>query len=793
MINIDKYRIKAEKMVSDLTLSQKVNLMCQYQDAVPNLGIKKYKHGTEASHGISWLGKATMFPQPIGLAHLWDKKLMKKIGNVIGKEARGFFAKNPEINGLTLWAPTIDLNRDPRWGRTDEGYGEDPTLVGNLATELIKGIQGDDPDHYMAMPTLKHFYGNNNEVDRGMSSTNISERIKREYYLKVFQIAIEKSGVMSMMTAYNSINGIPANIHPDLQNIVRDEWGWPGFVVSDAGDVLSLIHEHKFVTTPEEAVILSIKAGIDSITDDHDISKKAIFSALLNGKLEEKDLDRALSRVFLARHILGEFDKECKYNNINESVIGCEEHGKVALDAAIKSIVLLKNSMNVLPIKDKESSICILGNMADRIYRDWYSGEFLYEIPADRGLKEYYKDVKSYDCNDRVTIKDNRTGLYLNPNGEFSKNKTIYEMEDWGWGAVTFRCTENGKYLTCNDDNTVSATADTIWGWFTKEVFYTKTGRDVGIKTWNSTDIFQQSRTKDGEIGITASTPLQPVDGGSGYYDIEVISNGIEEGLKYLEGNSKPIVIIGNHPLINGKETIDRHDITLPTRQKKLALKIVEKRSDAVLILVGSYPFAIEELKDKFSTIIYTSHLGQETGNALKAIVSGEKNPGGRLPITWYKSAKDLGNIMDYELPSCEKTYLYFNKEVDFPFGYGLSYTNFTYNNINIDRDELKENQVVNITVTITNSGNYSGDEVVELYIKHFGKTVKRPVIQLVDFDRIFLEKGESRTITFNLPAKEFYYWSENDRTFKWEQGKGEIIFGRSSRDPIIKKEIILV
>ncbi|QEN04376.1 beta-glucosidase [Thiospirochaeta perfilievii] len=796
---IDGHLKRVKPLVERLTLENKINLMCQYQEDIPELGIGKYKHGTEAAHGISWLGKATMFPQPIGLAGTWDKELLKKVGEVIGIEARGFYARDPEVNGLTLWAPTIDLNRDPRWGRTDEGYGEDPILVANMASALINGIQGDDPKYLRAAATLKHFYGNNNEIDRGFCSTNISERIKREYYLKVFKLVIDKTQVMSMMTAYNSVNGVPANIHPDLHNIVRDEWGWPGFVVSDAGDVLSLISEHKYVENTVDAVSLSIKAGIDSITDDHDISKKALREALDCGKLVEEDLDKAITRALLVRSMIGEFNKNNPYSNITEDIIGAEEHGKVAHEASKKSIVLLKNSNKILPLTSKDTGISLLGNMADRIYRDWYSGEFLYEVTADKAFKNNYARVSVCDGNDRVTIQDNTSGLYLSHDGSFTKEPTIFEMEEWGWGATTFRYPETKKYLT-SLDNSISCEADSIFGWFTKEVFYTKQSESTQIITWNNVDTyvedaklaFKHKGATDGDIGISASTPLNPVYAGEGNFSIKQVSDGISKAVEMAENTKYPIVIVGNHPLINGKETIDRHDLVLAKRQIELANKVIDINKDAILVLIGSYPFALGELKEKYSTILYASHLGQEFGNAIVDVISGKENPSGRLPLTWYKSSKDLGDIMDYELPTGGKTYLYYKGDVEYPFGHGLNYSNIEYSDLKVNNKTIRSNDNIELSFKIKNSGPYDAREVVQIYIKHYGNRVIRPIQQLVDFEKVLIKNGESKIIEFVVSASEFNYWDEDSNKFQWEKGYGEIFISKSSRNNILKQKLEL-
>ncbi len=284
---------RVNDLVSRFTLEEKITLMHQFQPEIKRLGIKAHKQGTEAAHGIAWLGEATVFPQNIGLSHTWNRHLMKQIGEVIGDEARVFYQKDPDVNGLTLWAPTVDLERDPRWGRTEEAYGEDPTLVGELATELVKGMQGDHPEYLKTVATLKHFLGNNNEVDRGECSASIDPRNMHEYYLKAFEPVFIKGKAKSMMTAYNSINGTPALLHPYVKELVKEAWGMDGFIVSDAGDVLGIARDHKYYDNHAEGMADTIKSGIDSITDDKEESLEAIREALQQGLLVEADLDIA--------------------------------------------------------------------------------------------------------------------------------------------------------------------------------------------------------------------------------------------------------------------------------------------------------------------------------------------------------------------------------------------------------------------------------------------------------------------------------------------------------------------
>ncbi len=790
------------RLVAGLTLSEKIGLMCQHQDAVPRLGIKAYKHGTEAAHGIAWLGKATVFPQPAGLACSWDTDLMQMVGEVIGIEARGFFSRDPEKSGLTLWAPTVDLNRDPRWGRTEESYGEDPVLAANLAAALIRGIQGDDPAVLRAAPTLKHFYGNNNEHNRGSCSISISERIKREYYLKVFRTIIEKSGVLSIMTGYNAINGIPANLNPDLQDIVRDEWEWKGFVVSDAYDISSLVSEHKYVKTDEEAAALSVKAGIDSITDDHEKFIPVIRNAIDQNILSEEYLDIALERCFRLRCLLGEFPDyaDNPYSYPDEKVICSEEHEKTAYKAAVKSAVLLKNESAGLPVEPGNGSIILIGNMTDRVYRDWYSGEFCKVSTPAEAFCAVYKKCSFISANDKVTIRDNISGFYVQPDGSLKENASVFEMEDWGWSACTFRSTETGKYLTCTED-TVSGGADEIGCWFTKEVFYTKTGDAVGIKTWNTGRVytdntllkFSTENVNDGKFGFSNPTPDFQVKSEKGDFCISVIEDGIKQAAGLASAADIPVVMIGNHPLINGKETVDRLNLDLPDRQYRLASRIADISPKAVLVIISSYPYAIGGLARKYKSVIYTAHGGQAAGQALADLISGKANPAGRLPLTWYKSTEDAGSIMDYELAEAKKTYLYFDREVLYPFGHGLSYSEFRYSAFELKEKQFTQSDVIDFKLTVSNRGVRDGEEVVQIYLKKPESSVSRPLRQLADFQRIFIPAGEKKVLHFTVPASELQFWDEDNSCWSWETGDAQIMIGSSSSDIRILEKIKLV
>ncbi len=459
--------------------------MVQYQPEIERLGVKPYKHGTEAAHGMAWLGEATTFPQPIGLGCTWNPVLLKEVGSVIGDEARVYFQRNPAINGLTLWAPTVDMERDPRWGRTEEAYGEDPKLTGELTASLVQGIQGDHPLYFKAVATLKHFIGNNNEINRGSCSASIDPRNMKEYYQAAFKPAFVKGGAHSMMTSYNSVNGTPTILHGDVNKVVKEEWGMNGFIVSDAGDLLGIVNDHNYYDSYKDAVAHAIKAGIDSITDDKEKSCAAIREALDEGLLSEQDLDKALINTFRVRFRLGEFDPadQNPYANLPESKLCAPEHGQLSLQAARESIVLLKNENNALPLnKEKLNSVAVIGPLADVVYRDWYSGSLPYKVTPLEGIKSKLagKSVSYSSGNDRVVLKSAANGEALlasadnegrlQAGGSDAAGET-FEVTDWGWGSYTLESKASGKLLTSADDENIAAAASEAFGWFVKEVF----------------------------------------------------------------------------------------------------------------------------------------------------------------------------------------------------------------------------------------------------------------------------------------------------------------------------------
>ncbi|WOZ38210.1 glycoside hydrolase family 3 C-terminal domain-containing protein [Paenibacillus polymyxa] len=797
---------RVRDLVSRLTLEEKIESMLQYQPAIDRLGVAAYKHGTEAAHGIAWLGEATSFPQPVGLACTWDTELMRQIGSVIADEARVYYRRDPKLNGLTLWAPTVDMERDPRWGRNEEAYGEDPYLTGELSKELVKGIQGDHPVYLKAVATLKHFLGNNNEVDRGIGSSSIDPRNLREYYLRAFEKPFTEGGAQSMMTSYNLINGTPATLYHGVNDIVRGEWGMDGFVVSDAGDVMGIVNDHQYYDSHTPGVAESIRAGIDSITDDAELSKQAIREALEQGSLQEEDLDRALFHTFRVRFRLGEFDPAADnpYASIGEEALMTEQARALSLRAAREQIVLLKNEQELLPLNPTQcGKVAVIGLHGNEVFRDWYSGTLPYRVTPLEAIRAKLESggaeerVVYSDAKDRVTLTASTDGakLIVNSSGDMRLSQdgepTVLTMTDWGYGSVTLHDEHLGTYVT-SDEETLRVTAAEAYGWYVKEVFGltpVETGEHLWT-TWNGKPVIAGT---EGSLKVMESATPAPnvTDSDRTTFRIETVSDGLAEAITAAQAADTAIVFVGNHPLINGKEENDRPGLELAVSQQRLIEEVYRVNPNTIVVLTGSYPFAIPWLQEHIPAIVYTSHAGQEHGTAIADVLFGDYAPAGRLNMTWVQNEDQLGDIRDYDIIRGGRTYQYFEGEPLYPFGHGLTYSPFEYSDLHTDahKDNVKSMatldaaDTIQVWVDVTNRGEAAGEEVVQLYVRSEASRVKRPLKTLCGFQRIRLEPGETRTVSFTVRVKDWAIWDVTRDCYCVESGEYTLLAGASSAD----------
>ncbi|OME71413.1 beta-glucosidase [Paenibacillus odorifer] len=785
---------RVQDLISRLTLDEKVSLIPQYQAAIERLGVGAYKHGTEAAHGISWLGKATSFPQPSGLACTWNPELMKEIGSAIGDEARAFYKKNPTVNGLTLWAPTVDMERDPRWGRTEEAYGEDPELTGQLSTSLVQGIQGDHPVYLKAVATLKHFLGNNNEIERGNCSASIDPRNMREYYLEAFKPAFQEGGAQSMMTAYNSVNGVPVILHPAVMDVVKGEWDMDGFIVSDAGDLFGIVKDHKYYESFAQSMAESIKNGIDSVTEETEETIKVLHEALDQGLLSEEDLDRALTNTFRVRFRLGEFDpaEGNPYAAIDDSVILSKKHAALSLEAAKQSIVLLKNDQATLPLSKTElNKVAIIGPLGDEAFRDWYSGTLPYGVTPLQGVSKKLpgKHVTFESGADQIILTSAANGQAIGITGEdgrlavqhdIAEHGELFQHTAWGWTSNTLKATSRGQYVTLSEAETLTASADEIYGWFVKESLniVPEAEGKVSLRTWN--DKLISVNAEDGTLQVADD---QAASADARLFKKNIVTNGLDAAVEAAKAAEVAVVFVGNHPLLNGKEEIDRPDIVLPEEQERLVKAVYGANPNTVVVIVGSYPISSTWIDENIPAILYTSHSGQELGNAVAEVLFGDYSPSGKLNMTWFRSVEQLPELMDYDIIKGKRTYMYFDGKPLYPFGHGLSYAEVNYKNLNLSTKELQQDDTLNISVQVDNTGAVDGDEVVQLYVQALNSRVKRPIKQLKGFEKVSTAAGQSNTIEFALPVTELAFWDVTREQYCVENGEYAILIGRSSAD----------
>jgi beta-glucosidase len=691
--------VRINNILSLMTLEEKISSLSTSPD-VPRLGIRGSGH-IEGLHGVAyggpggWEGRGlkplatTQFPQSVGLGETWDPDLLQKVAAIEGYEARYIFqsedlrttnsrGEQHRREGIVVRAPNADLARDPRWGRSEESYGEDPYLTGTMAVAFVRGLQGDDPHYWLTASLMKHFLANSNEDGRGGSSSNFDERLLREYYAVPFRMGVMDGGSRAYMTAYNSYNGIPMAAQPILRDMTMREWGFNGIICTDAGALTNMVTEHKYFPAIDQATAGAIHAGINQFLDRYrDGATVAVGEKLVNLSEIDENL-RGVYRVMIRLGLLDPPDL-VPYSKIAGTTPAWdnEEHRALARKITQESIVLLKNdvlknvsrknSQPLLPLdRTKLESVAVIGPYADLVALDWYSGTPPYVVSPLDGIKNKLgSGVKVNFAHD-------------NSSGEAAK---IARAADVAIVVV-------GNHPTCNA------------GW--------------------------------------AKCPL-PSD---------------------------------------GKEAIDRKSITL--EQEDLVKQVLAVNPRTVVVLISSFPFAIQWTVEHAPAIVHMAHNSQEEGNALADVLFGDYNPAGRLVVTWPISLDQLPPMMDYDIRH-GRTYMYFRQKPLYPFGYGLSYTTFAYSNLRTSAEQLKHDGEITMSVDVRNVGLRAGDEVVEMYVAHVNSKVERPIEELKGFKRIALEPGETKTVSLPLKASVLAYWNSAQGAFEVETDQVNVRVGSSS------------
>jgi beta-glucosidase len=687
---------RIDNLLSLMTVDEKIHMLGT-NTGVPRLGVMNYGE-SEGIHGVVQRETrgthlpitTTQFPQPPGMGESWDPELVRKAGGVEGYEAR-FITQTAKYDRQILmpWGPQSDLARDPRWGRSEEVYGEDPFFNGTMAVAFIKGLQGDDPKYWQSAALLKHFLANSNENFRERSTSDFDERLFWEYYSVPFRMGFEEGGAKAVMASYNAWNGTTMAVNPILRSIVREKWG-VDVISSDGGAVALLVDPRHLFPNQEAAVVACLKAGINQFLDKYEDETKA---ALKDGSITEAEIDALVRPKFRISLRLGLLDppEMVPYSKIKDAPEpwNTEADRAVSKQMALESVVLLKNEKALLPLnKASIKSIAVIGPLADSVHWDWYGGLPPSAVTPLQGIKD-----------------EVGPGVKVN-----------YAASEIGLAAFDAARSSDVAVVVVGNDPTCGPDMPNDW-----------------------------HATVDGGGTLACTTPS------------------------------------------DGREGRDRESITL--EEEQLVKQVYAANPKTIVILVSSFPFAINWSQAHVPAILHMAHASEDEGTALAKVLFGEYNPGGHLVVTWPKSLDQLPPMMDYNIRD-GRTYMYFKGEPLYPFGYGLSYTTFKYSNLRTSAPQLAKDGAVTVSVDVTNTGAVAGDAVVQLYVKHLASKVVRPNEELKGFRRVAVKPGETRTVEIPLKASTLAWWDEKLPGFRVEAEPVSVMIGNSSSDIQLSTEL---
>jgi len=783
-------------LVSRMTLEEKVTQFFNHAEAVPRLGIPAYDWWNEGLHGVARAGKATVFPQAIGLAATFDEELMFKVATTISTEARAknnyFLANNVRsiYTGLTFWSPNINIFRDPRWGRGQETYGEDPYLTGRMAVNFIRGLQGDDPKYLKTVATAKHYAVHSGpEYTRHVDNIFINDRDLYETYLPAFKAAVKEANVQSVMCAYNRFRDKPCcGSDLLLSHILRDQFGFTGYVVSDCGAISDFYtkNAHNMVETSAQAWGWSVSTGTDLNCEmARSFLVKNLDSAIHTGIINEKDLNTSLERLFRARFMLGMFDPESMvpYKKIPFSVVGSREHLELAQRASEKSLVLLKNT-GILPLKNV-NRVALIGPNADNfaILIGNYNGEPINPVTPLTALQKRLGTLNvlySPGCPIVPGVYTNQEiigyqNLYHQENGKLKKGLKAEYFEEGGWKGdpkiVRVDSTIHFYWYKSPLNNAVEDEFSVRW---TGVLVPKKSGTYVfggnvmlkidGNPVSDQGIVLEKGKHYNLEASLSIvpfwwSNAIEPsatltwTEISRDYRkealtvaqkaDVVIFCGGITAN---LEGEEMPLEI-------DGFSHGDRTHINLPSVQEDLLKELHKTGKPIIYVNFSGSAIALNWESQNLPAIVQAFYPGEAAGTALTRLLFGDFNPSGRLPVTFYKSVQDLPDFKDYTMLG--RTYRYFKGEPLYGFGFGLSYTTFIYKNLQVP-ESLTTGNEVKVAVEITNTGKMDGEEVVQVYVTDKEATAPLPLRSLAGFKNVFLKAGETKKVEIIIKPDQF-------------------------------------
>ncbi len=807
---------RAKDLVSRMTLEEKVSQMQNGAAPIDRLGVPFYDWWSEALHGIARAGLATVFPQTIGMASSFDDQLIEEVFTATSDEARAKYidfikkGSRKRYQGLSVWTPNINIFRDPRWGRGQETYGEDPHLTTQLGLAVVRGLQGDPNAKFNKLHACAKHYAVHSGPEwnrHSFDAKNISQRDLRETYLPAFEALVRKGNVKEVMGAYNRFEGDPCNASEYLlKDVLRDEWGYKGIVVSDCGAIRDFYQKghHETHADAAEASAAAVKAGCDLECGS---SYAALVEAVKRGLITEAEIDRSVERLMVAKFEMGLFEQEDPYN-IPYSVVDCEAHRALAKKIAIESFVLLQNRGNILPL-DKSKKVAIVGPNADLESMQWgnYNGIPSYTITLKEGLEDLLgKGQVIYEqlCGHTDVSTYNTLFAECSYGGQPGFRATYWNNLDFeGTPAATDQITRPMTFST--GGNTVFAPGVNLSA-FTARYEATfkpeNTGRAVFRISSNETvRIYVDGKLLAEKTNVKNTATVCEFEYELGaMYDIKIEYGGyrrrtdaflnldMAEALPqdipaFVEKIKDVDVVIfagGISPQLEGEEMAvsapgfrggDRDDIELPAIQRETIVALNEAGKQVVLVHFSGSAMALEPETKNCDAILQAWYPGQEGGSALADVLYGEAAPSGKLPITFYRSVNQLPDFEDYNMKG--KTYRYFEGDPLFRFGHGLTYTEFFYGKLKSDKRTLKEGQTLYVTVPVENIGVREGEEVVQLYIQRPADS-EGPIQALRDYRRVKLAAGKTEMVVFELTEEDFAWF--NPETNRMQPLKGDYV-----------------
>lgn len=842
-----EFQDRIEELLNEMTVEEKINQLRYDAPAIPRLNIPQYNWWNECLHGVGRAGYATVFPQAMGMAATWDAPLFNRVAEAISDEARAKHQAFIEAGrrdiymGLTFWTPNINIVRDPRWGRGQETYGEDPFLTGTLANSFIDGLQGDHPKYHKVVATSKHFaVYNGPEPLRHQINVEVSDRDLHETYLPMFKTTVEDAKVASVMCAYNSFRGMPCcGSNPLLKSILRNDWNFDGYVVSDCWAINDFYMEdrHGTTETEAEAAALALKSGTDlNCGNTFPYLQEAYDKDLIT----DQDLNTALRRLLGARFKLGMFDdpEEVPYSDIPYSVVDSEEHRELARRMSRESIVLLKNEPAAgqdepfLPLSKNIDSIAVIGPNSDNYWSmlgNYHGTPAAVSTPLD-GIRNKVGDnteiryALGSHFVDGFPSMEPVSSEYLTPsegqgNGLYGQ---YYDNQDWKGEPAMSRVDSQVDFIWRDDTPINGNIADEFSAVWSGKIRAPKTGTyAIGLNGMNFIRLYFEGEQKfERQMNHSPWYNYFEVDLEEGEtYDIEIEfysygpdpqiqlvweipnENRLEEAKGIAQESDVVVLCMGLSARLEAEEMDievegfkggDRTKLALPSTQMKLIKEIYSLGKPVVLVLMSGSAVALNWSDQNIPAILQAWYGGQAGGDALADVLFGDYNPAGRLPVTFYKSVDDLPEFTNYDMDN--RTYKYFDGEGLYPFGHGLSYTNFEYGNIQLSSSEISSqgSSEVTVSVEITNSGDRDGEEVAQLYLSYPDGDDQRLNKELKAFKRLNIPSGETQTVEFELDDQSFARWSEEQGTMGVQPGEVNIRVGPSSSEVAASETLII-